>query len=111
MGWSHGEKYLEMPVLDYISLEKWPQAPPSKPCCGCNTNVKIKEKGLGKSYLIIKLVYKKSNIDLAWSHGQKYQETPISDQISLINDPMSPPCTPRGRIIDLKIKVEGLNKS
>ena len=73
--------------------------------------MKIKEKGPGKSYLIIKLVNKILNIDLAWSHGQKYQETPIFDQISLINDPMNPPWTPRGRIKNLKIEEEGLDKS
>ena len=44
-----------MSAFDKISLRNEPKDP-SKPRCDCNTAVKIKEKGLGKSFIIIRSV-------------------------------------------------------
>ena len=74
---------------------------------GCIKNVKIKEKGLEKSYIINSIVWYYLNTNLDWSYDEKYQEMSIFDQISLLNDPMNHLWPPSGWTEILKIDEKG----
>ena len=70
--------------------------------------MKIKEKGLEKSYIINSIVWYYLNTNLDWSYDEKYQEMSIFDQIILlINDPMNHLWPPSGWTEILKIDEKG----